>query len=110
MRVTEQCAPACPLNGSIPTLPVANWAAHWMGQHNWNASMTYVTGAHSMKFGYQGTFYADDEHIFTNDEKVVYRLNNGVPNLITLTLHPNLRKLRTRYHAVYAQEQWTLGA
>ena len=60
----------CPLNGSIePDLPVANWASHWMGQHNWNASMTYVTGAHSMKFGYQGTFYADDEHIFTNDEK-----------------------------------------
>ena len=26
-----------------------------------------------MKFGYQGTFYADDEHAFTNDEKVVYR-------------------------------------
>ena len=32
----------------------------------------------------------------TNDEKVAYRLNNGVPNLITLTLHSNLRKLRTR--------------
>ena len=46
---------------------------------------------------------------FTNDEKVAYRLNNGVPNLITLTLHSNLRKLRTRYHAVYAQEQWTHG-
>ena len=71
--------------------------------------MTYVTGAHNMKFGYQGTFYADDEQYFTNDEKVAYRLNNGVPNLITQTLHSNLRKLRTRYHAVYAQEQWTLG-
>jgi hypothetical protein len=80
-----------------------------MGQHNWNASMTYVTGAHNLKFGYQGTFYVDDEQYFTNDEKVAYRLNNGVPNLITLTLHSNLRKLRTRYHAFYAQEQWTMG-
>ena len=111
VRVTEQCAPSCPLNGGIPNLTYRsqNWASHWMGQHNWNASMTYVTGAHSMKFGYQGTFYADDEHIFTNDERVVYRLNNGVPNLITQRLDPNLRKLRTRYHAFYAQEQWTLG-
>ena len=111
VRVTEQCAPACPLNGSIPNLTYRsqNWASHWMGQHNWNASMTYVTGAHNMKFGYQGTFYADDEHIFTNDERVVYRLNNGVPNLITQRLDPNLRKLRTRFHAFYAQEQWTLG-
>ena len=111
VRVTEQCAPNCPLNGNIPNLTYrsANWASHWMGQHNWNASMTYVTGAHNMKVGYQGTFYADDEQYYTNDEKVAYRLNNGVPNLITLTLHSNLRKLRTRYHAVYAQEQWTLG-
>ena len=80
----------CPLNGGIPNLTYRsqNWASHWMGQHNWNASMTYVTGAHSMKFGYQGTFYVDDEQIFTNDENVVYRLNNGVPNLITQTLDP----------------------
>jgi Carboxypeptidase regulatory-like domain len=111
VRVTEQCAPNCPLNGGIPNLTYrsANWASHWMGQHNWNASMTYVTGAHNLKFGYQGTFYADDEQYYTNDEKVAYRLNNGTPNLITLTLHSNLRKLRTRYHAVYAQEQWTMG-
>jgi hypothetical protein len=115
VRVTEQCAPSCP-NNSVAGIPVpnltyrsANWASHWMGQHNWNASMTYVTGAHSMKVGYQGTYYVDDEQYFTNDEKVAYRLNNGLPNLITLTLHSNLRKLRTRYHAVYAQEQWTLG-
>jgi len=111
VRVTEQCAPSCAANGGIPNLTYrsANWASHWMGQHNWNASATYVTGAHNMKFGYQGTFYADDEQYFTNDEKVAYRLNNGVPNLITETLHSNLRKLRTRYHAFYAQEQWSLG-
>jgi hypothetical protein len=111
VRVTEQCAPSCPANGGIPNLTYRsqNWNSHWMGQHNWNASMTYVTGAHSMKFGYQGTFYVDDEHIFTNDERVVYRFNNGVPNLITLRLDPNKRKLRTRYNALYAQEQWTMG-
>ena len=90
VRVTEQCAPSCAANGGIPNLTYrsANWASHWMGQHNWNASATYVTGAHNMKFGYQGTFYADDEQYFTNDEKVAYRVNNGVPNLITQTCIP----------------------
>ena len=68
-----------------------------MGQHNWNASMTYVTGAHNMKFGYQGTFYADDEQYFTNDEKVAYRVNNGVPEPDHADAALNLRKLRTRY-------------
>src|SRR4030081_1785645 len=80
-----------------------------MGQHNWHASASYVTGAHNMKFGYQGTFYADDEQYFTNDQKVVYFLNNGAPNQINLTLHSNLRKLRTRHNALFAQQQWTRG-
>jgi hypothetical protein len=111
VRVTEQCAPSCAGNGGIANLTYrsGNWASHYMGQHNWNGSLSYVTGAHNMKFGYQGTFYADDEQYFTNDEKVAYRVNNAVPNLVTLTLHSNLRKLRTRYNALYAQEQWTFG-
>jgi hypothetical protein len=111
VRVTEQCAPSCAANGNIPNLLYrsGNWASHWMGQHNWHASMSYVTGAHNMKFGYQGTFYVDDETYFTNDERTEYRLNNGIPNLITETLHPNTRTLRTRYNAIFAQEQWTIG-
>ena len=111
VRIVEQCAPSCPANGGIPNLTYRsqNWASHWMGQHNWNTSLSYVTGAHSMKFGYQGTYYVDDEQYFTNNEKTQYRFNNGVPNQLTLTLHSNLRKLRTRYHAFYAQEQWTMG-
>ena len=111
VRVTEQCAPSCASNGNIPNLLYrsGNWASHWMGQHNWNASVSYVTGAHNMKFGYKGTYYVDDETYFTNDERVEYRLNNGVPNLITETLHPNTRTLRTRYNAIFAQEQWTVG-
>jgi hypothetical protein len=116
VRVVEQCAGPAPSGNTacahgIPNLTYrsANWASHWMGQHNWNAAMTYVTGAHSTKFGYQGTFYVDDEQYFSNDHNLQYRLNHGVPNLVTLSLHSNLRKLRTRYHAFYAQEQWTMG-
>ena len=109
VRVTEQCAPSCAGNGGIANLTYrsGNWASHYMGQHNWNGSLSYVTGAHNMKFGYQGTFYADDEQYFTNDEKVAYRVNNAVPNLITL---PPLRtrKLRTRYNALYAQSNGRL--
>jgi hypothetical protein len=111
VRVTEQCTAGCAANGGIPNLTYRsqNWAGHYMGQHNWHASSSYVTGAHNVKVGYQGTFYADDEQYFTNDEKVVYFLNNGVPSQINLTLHSNQRKLRTRYHALFAQEQWTRG-
>ena len=71
--------------------------------------MSYVTGAHNMKFGYQGTFYADDEQYFTNDEKVAYRLNNGVPNLITRRCIPTCASCARATTPLYAQEQWTLG-
>ena len=39
----------------------------------------------------------------------MYRLNNGVPNLLTMDLKPFKTGQRTRWEALYAQEQWTLG-
>jgi hypothetical protein len=111
VRVTELCTAGCPANGGIPNLTYrsGNWANHWMGQHNWHATMSYVTGAHNIKFGYQGTHYVDDEMYATNSTKLAYQFNNGQPLRIVETLHSNLRQLRTKYHAVFAQEQWTVG-
>jgi hypothetical protein len=111
VRVTELCTAGCAANGNIPNLTYrsGNWASHYMGQHNWHASASYVTGAQSLKFGYSGTFYADDEQYYTNNQKVAYQFSNGAPSRVVLTLHSNLRKLRTRYNAFYAQEQWTRG-
>ena len=112
VRVTEQCAPNCPLNGNIPNLTYrsANWASHWMGQHNWNASMTYVTGAHNMKAATRARSTPTTSSISPTTRRSSTASTTAFPNLITLTLHSNLRKLRTRYHAVYAQEQWTRAA
>ena len=111
VRMQEQCTAGCPANGNIPNLVYrsGNWASHWMGAHRWNSALSYVTGAHSMKFGYQGVYYVDDETYFTNAQNLMFRVNNGVPNLLTMTLHPHTRYYRTRYNAFYAQEQWTLG-
>ena len=30
--------------------------------HNWRANVSYVTGAHNMKFGYQGNYYIEETH------------------------------------------------
>jgi hypothetical protein len=109
VRLTEQCAAGCAVNGGIPNLAFRsmNWEDNWNGAHTWRASSSYVTGAHNMKFGYQGAYHSYNPKTFTNDQFLQYRVNNGVPNQITQTLIPFDRKDRVRYTALYAQEQWT---
>jgi hypothetical protein len=44
-----------------------------------------------------------------NTEFLDFRVNNGVPNQITVNINAFKQKSRMRYDALYAQEQWTLG-
>ena len=90
IRVSEQCAAGCPANGNIPGLVYRSqdWLDAWQGSWNWRASASYVTGAHSLKIGYQGNFLTDDQVWYTNDEQLAYRLNNGVPNQLTQYIAP----------------------
>ena len=111
VQVVEQCAAGCPNNGNIAGLTYRseNWAANWQGTHGWRASASYVTGAQSMKFGYQGGYLVENDKNFTNNENLTYRFNNGVPNQLTEQIIPVPTLQRVRYDALYAQEQWTLG-
>ena len=76
--------------------------------HNWRASLSHVTGAHSRKFGYHRTLFIDDRNTFGNSLNLTYRVNNGVPNGVTETALPMELHQRTRLHALFAQEQWTI--
>jgi Carboxypeptidase regulatory-like domain len=111
VQVTEQCSAGCASNGNIAGLTYRseNWAANWQGTHGWRASASYVTGAQSMKFGYQGGYLVENDKNFTNNTDLSYRFNNGVPNQLTEQIIPVPTLQRVRYDALYAQEQWTLG-
>jgi len=107
--VTEQCAPSCAKNGNIPGLVYrsqdfgTNTAASW----NWKASVSYVTGAHSFKVGYQGTIMTDYRTWGTNTQNLAYRVNNGIPNQLTELVGPWVNNGDGGWHAFFAQEQWT---
>jgi hypothetical protein len=76
--------------------------------HNtWRASAAYVTGAHSMKVGYQAAYEVTD--IFGNyaSHGLQYRFNAGVPDQITQRITPWQQANRTRWDAFYVQDQWT---
>ena len=104
IRATEQ-------GGAIPGLTYRsmNWNSHLAASNRWRAAASYITGAHSMKFGYEGTYLINDQKAFTNNHRLTYRFNNGVPNQFTFSGQPFELMTRTASHSVYAQEQWTTG-
>jgi hypothetical protein len=111
IRVTENCARGCADNGGIPGLVYRsqNFADNYTGAYAWRASASYITGAHSMKVGYQGTYLVDNRTWFTNDQNLAYRVNNGVPDQLTQSISPWQNDARAGWTAFYAQEQWTAG-
>jgi hypothetical protein len=109
--MTEQCTAGCPTNGSIANLAYRSgtYRQNFQGTIGWRGSASYVTGAHSMKFGYQGGHLIDNQFVYTNDQFLTFRVNNLVPNLITETINQIPLQQRVRYASFYGQESWTMG-
>jgi hypothetical protein len=115
-RMLEQCTGTPPVN-AVPnacahgiqnlTFGSQDWQTNEQTVYTWRTSASYVTGAHSLKFGYQGGFPTLNQNYSSNDTHLTYRMNYGVPNLLTLDLKPFSVRQRTRSDAVYAQAQWT---
>jgi hypothetical protein len=86
---------------------------------NWRASLSYVTGAHSVKVGYQGAYFMYDRRTLVNEPQLRYTFNSSRdaagaviinPTSVSYFLTPGFDfSDRTEMNAVYAQDQWTLG-
>jgi hypothetical protein len=78
-------------------------------QHNvWRASASYVTGAHSMKFGYQAAYQVQKQFTIGNPNMISYTFFGGLPSSLTQYI-PSQFSNRTRFDAFYAQDQWTIN-
>ncbi|HEY3043500.1 MAG TPA: carboxypeptidase regulatory-like domain-containing protein [Vicinamibacterales bacterium] len=76
------------------------------------ASISYVTGAHSMKFGYQGGFFNPSQEYHFFGEIIGVRMKEGVVNRLTQTIvYPGAAKYVRNLlpTSLYAQDQWTTG-
>ncbi len=113
IAVTELLA--APVVGGVPTgAPVGlftyrGWASSPTNdqQHNvWRASATYVTGAHSLKVGYQAAFQVQSQTQIM-DNPLQYTFLGGVPISFTMRVAPWKQANRTRFDAFYIQDQWT---
>jgi hypothetical protein len=111
IKVTEQCAAGCAANGNRPGIVYRSqdFGDNRTGSYTWKGSVSYITGRHSLKVGYQGTLMTDDRTWSTNSTDLWYRFNNGIPNQLTQTISPWINNARAGWDAVFAQEQWTMG-
>ena len=96
--------------------PVGNftyrgWASAGSNEqaHNvWRAAVSYVTGSHSLKVGYQAAFQVQKN--FQNaGSQISYVFNNRSPIQYTLRNAPFWSSNRTRFDAFYVQDQYTRG-
>ena len=104
------------VSNAVTGTPVGNftyrgWASAGSNEqaHNvWRASASYVTGAHSVKVGYQAAFQVQKN--FQNaGSQLSYVFNNRNPIQFTLRDAPFWSSNRTRFDAFYIQDQFTRG-
>ena len=104
VRVNEQA-------GAIPGLTYRSQdgANSHTGNHNWRASISYVTGQHNLKVGYTGAFISYWSTPFTNSQRLQFRLNNGTPNQLTMSSGTYDLFANVQTAALFAQDQSTFG-
>ncbi|HXD75700.1 MAG TPA: hypothetical protein VN628_18265, partial [Vicinamibacterales bacterium] len=90
----------------------------WISANTWHANISYVTGSHNIKFGYQGLYdYDNQDSNYANSQGLVYQFTTrpggdpygDVPNQFWELSGIFKSQWRTRYDAFFAQDSWTSG-
>ena len=114
IQLLEQAGEIPGLTSRMPRAPGQGGFTHSLigNLASLRASLTYVTGAHNMKFGYQGGF-GNPSQTYQNFTQVVQvRTLNGVPNQLmqTISVGPDTKYVRNLIPMnFYAQDQWTFN-
>jgi hypothetical protein len=116
ISVTEQSNAINPATG-LRYAPVANY--RYRSVESWGpaqastddalASVSYVTGAHSAKFGYQYRRLDILDKDQANQTQLGYRFNQGVPNAVSYYLPDFGRRTITSTHSFFVQDSMTRG-
>ena len=118
ISVLEQCSAGCANTAGIPGLTYrldaplgGGFQRHQIGTRaQVRASVSYIPGAHNMKFGYYGGFSNPSQAYHNISPFIQFRFNDGVPNQLTQTaVYPGTVKFVRNIipTAFYAQDTWT---
>jgi hypothetical protein len=90
-------------------------AAEFNNSWNWNvhyrAAVSYITGSHSFKVGFNNAYGYHDNTTYTDPAAPYsYSFANGIPNSITYRIRPRTVKVTVnRDLGFFAQDRWTAG-
>jgi hypothetical protein len=73
------------------------------------AVMSYISGAHAFKVGFNGGTINQRRETFSPDSPMEFRFRNGVPNRITLNATPFTAIARGIEYGLFAQDRWTVS-
>jgi hypothetical protein len=116
ISVSERSTATNPETG-LPYAPRANYSYRALAQYNdnvswpmtWRSSVSYVTGAHNMKVGYQGSYLANQTDRKRNPTLFSYTFNRGEPVSFAMTIPEWETADRTEVVALFGQDSWTHG-
>jgi hypothetical protein len=80
-----------------------------LGVNNAVASVSYVTGTHSLKAGFSDTWSTTESSTNSNTSNLYYRFNGGTPNQLTMYAYPSISWSDTTTQAAYVDDKWTFG-
>jgi hypothetical protein len=113
VRLVEQAGEIPNLGSRLTSGTGGGFQHHLIGNiASLRASVSYVTGSHNMKFGYQGGFQNPSQTYTYTREVFTVRARNGVMNQLTQTAAwpGNVKYVRNLLPTgLYAQDQWTSG-
>jgi hypothetical protein len=116
IKMVEQCTAGCPANGNVPGLTYRSQTVDLFSDGRnknttttWRGSVAFVNGSNTLKIGYQGSLLGDIRSANRGANALRYRVNNGVPNQLTMFINDFQNDLWMRDDAFYAQEQWTFN-
>jgi Carboxypeptidase regulatory-like domain len=73
----------------------------------WQATASYITGAHNMKVGYQGNRLDQLDQTLTDADNMLYRFTAGVPSAVTYRLPDFSHRTVTKLNSAFVQDSWT---
>jgi hypothetical protein len=90
-----------------------SWLNNRTSGTTWTMTASYVTGSHSMKFGYQGNHWRDDREMHTNDQALLYNVITlpfgTIPLSISQYANPYNVNARAMQASLFVQDQWTVS-
>lgn len=97
--------------GSLTYRTAAQFNNSWNWNIHYRAAVSYITGSHNFKVGFNNAYGYHQNTIYTDPARPYsYTFANGVPSGITYRIVPRTVKVTVnRDLGLFAQDRWTIG-